>query len=175
MDDSLLLKSRGPLRRTVGGVGLGRTYEVVFGRIERLGLGSFVLRDLPSVAPGVSLIGGEVLRRFRVTFDFARERLLLVRGRHFAGEVPEDRSGLTLRLVDDGARLRVEEAESGSPAARAGIRVGEYLVEIDGARVRDLGLRRAQAVLMVSGAQLRLLIDGEAGARDLELMLPGQP
>src|SRR6185369_10810523 len=56
VDDSLLLESRGPLRRTIGGVGSGRTYEVVFGRIERMELGPFVLEDLPSAAPGVSLI-----------------------------------------------------------------------------------------------------------------------
>lgn len=172
VDDSLLLESRGPLRRTIGGVGSGQTYEVIFGRIERMELGPFALRDLPSVAPGVSLIGGEVLRRFRVTLDYARERMLLVRGRHFADQFTEDRSGLSLRLTDTVDRLRVEEVDSDSPAARAGVRVGDQVVAIDGASVRDLGLRRAQAVLMARGVQLRLRIEGESGTRELELKLP---
>jgi hypothetical protein len=172
VDDSLLLESRGPLRRVMGGVGSGQTYEVTFGRIERMELGPFVIEDLPSVAPGVALIGGEVLRRFRVILDYARERMLLVRGRHFADEAPEDRSGLSLRLADSGDRLRVAEVGSGSPAARAGIRVGDHVVAIDGALVRDLGLRRAQAVLLAPGVQLRLTIEGESGTRELMLELP---
>jgi len=172
VDDSLLLESRGPLRRTLGGVGSGRTYEVVFGRIERCELGPFVLEDLPSAAPGVSLIGGEVLRRFRVTFDYARERMLLIPGRHFGDQAPVDLSGLTLRLTADGARLRVEEVGSGSAAEKAGVRPGELLLAIDGAPVRDLGLRRALAILMVPGGRLRLQTESESGPRELELTLP---
>ena len=171
VDDSLLLESRGPLRRVIGGVGSGQTYEVMFGRIERFELGPFVLEDLPSAAPGVSLIGGEVLRRFRVTLDYARERMLLTRGRHFGDQAPEDLSGLTLRLAEDGERLRVEEVASGSAAEAAGVRRGELLVAIDGALVRDLGLRRAQDILMVSGARLRLQIEGASGLRQIEVAL----
>jgi len=172
VDDSLLLESRGPLRRTIGGVGSGQTYEVVFGRIERFELGPFVLEDLPSAAPGVSLIGGEVLRRFRVTLDYARERMLLIPGRHFGDQAPEDLSGLTLRHAGDGARLRMEEVASGSAAEKAGVRRGELLVAIDGATVRDLGLRRAQAILMVPGTRLRLQIESESGLREVDLALP---
>ena len=172
VDDSLLLESRAALRRVTGGVGSGQTYQVVLGRVRRLELGPFVLEDLPSVAPGVALIGGEVLRRFRVTFDYARERLILTPGRHLRDEVPEDRSGLVLRLTADGERLRAEEVESGSPAWKAGIRAGEHVVAMDGTPVRALGLRRAQALLMAPGARVRLQVAGERGVREVELALP---
>ena len=172
VDDSLLLESRGPLRRTIGGVGSGQTYEVVFGRIVRFELGPFVLENLPSVAPGVSLIGGEVLRRFRVTFDYSRERMFLAHGHHFGDEAPEDRSGLTLRMAEDGTRLRVEEVASGSPAARAGIRAGDHVVAIDGSSAHDLGLRRALAILTVSGRSLRVLVEGESGRREVAVETP---
>ena len=170
VDDSILLESRGPLRRTIGGVGLGRTYEVVFGRIDRFELGPFVLEDLPSVAPGVALIGGEVLRRFRVTLDYARARMLLAPGRHFGDRAPEDLSGLTLRLAADGGHLRVEEVARDSRAAQAGIRAGDRVTAVDGAPVRDLGLRATQALLTVPGERLRLSI--EPGAREVSLRLP---
>jgi len=169
VDDSLVLESRGPLRRTLGGVGLGNTYEVVFGRIDRFELGPFVLADLPSVAPGVALVGGEVLRRFRVTFDYPRARLFLVPGQHIADRAPEDRSGLTLRQAEDGG-LRIADVAAHSAAARAGLRSGERVVLIDGARASELGLRRAQALLTVPGAQLRLQVDGES-ARQVMLVL----
>jgi hypothetical protein len=171
VDDSLLLESRGPLRRTIGGVGSGQTYEVVFGRIERFELGPFVLEDLPSVAPGRALIGAEVLRRFRVTLDYARERMLLIPGRHFGDRIWEDLSGLTLRLSEDGARLRVEDVASGSAAAKAGVRPGDLVAAIDGASVRDLGLRRAQAILMIANPRLRLELEGGSGPREIELEL----
>lgn len=173
VDDSVLLESRGPLRRTTGGVGSGRTYEVVFGRIERFELGPFVLGNLPSVAPGVSLIGGEVLRRFRVTFDYGRGRMLLAPGRHLGDEALEDLSGLTLRLTDDGAQLRIEEVARGTPAARAGLRAGEHVSAIDHASVGEIGLRRAQAILGAPGTRLRLQVWGKAGPREVELRLPG--
>ena len=169
VDDSLLLESRGPLRRTIGGVGLGKTYEVVFGRIDRFELGPFVLESLPGVAPGVALIGGEVLRRFRVTLDYARARMLLSPGRHFGDRAPEDLSGLTLRLAADGTRLRVEEVARDSRAAQAGIRAGDMVTAVDGAPVRDLGLRSIQSLLTVPGERLRLRI--EPGARDVSLRL----
>jgi len=172
VDDSLLLESRGPLREVLGGVGSGQTYKVVFGRIERFELGRFMLENLPSVAPGVSLIGGEVLRRFRCTFDYTRERLLLVPGRHLRDAVPEDLSGLTLRLTEDGTRLRIEDVVRGSPAAGAGLRKDEQVTAIDGATVRDIGLNRAQALLMVPGCRLRLEISSPAGRREVELHLP---
>jgi hypothetical protein len=172
VDDSLLLESHGTLRRVLGGVGLGQTYEVVFGRIERFELGPFVIEALPSVAPGVSLIGGEVLRRFRVTLDYPRNRMLLVPGRHLGDTIPEDLSGLTLRLADDGARLRIEDVARGSPAEAAGLRRDDEVTAIDGATAGDIGLRRAQAILMVPGSRLRLQIRSEAGQREVELHLP---
>ena len=173
VDDSLLLESRGPLHRTMGGVGSGQTYEVVLGRIERFELGPFVLEDLPSVAPGVCLIGGEVLRRFRVTLDYRRHRMLLVPSRHREDEVPVDLSGLTLRRADDGAQLLIEDVTRGSPAAGAGLRTGEHVTAIDGATVRDIGLRRAQAILTTPGSRLRLQIWSKAGRREVQLHLPG--
>jgi hypothetical protein len=175
VDDSLLLESRAPLHRTMGGVGSGQPYEVVFGRIQRLELGPFVLEDLPSAAPGVCLIGGEVLRRFVVTFDFRRDRLLLLPGRHLRDEVPEDPSGLTVRLADDGTQLRIEDVAKGSPAARAGLRTGEHVTVIDGASVRDIGLRRAQAILMTPGFRLRLEVWSQGARREVDLDLPGGP
>ena len=113
------------------------------------------------------------MRRFRVTLDYVRERMLLVPGLHFADTAPEDRSGLMLRLAGDGQRLRIEEVAEGSAGARAGIRAGESLTMIDGAPVPDLGLRRAQALLTVPGAGLRLQIEGESTCREVMLPLPG--
>ncbi|MGH2400556.1 MAG: aspartyl protease family protein, partial [bacterium] len=172
VDDSMLLESRGPLRQVTGGVGSGQTYQVVFGRIERFELGPFTLHDLPSVAPGVSLIGGEVLRRFRVALDYGNARMYLAPGRHFSDRSAEDLSGMSLRLTASGERLRVDEVQRDSPAARAGMVAGDEIVAIDGAPIRDLGLRRALAILTRPDARLRVTLAGSSQEREVTLVLP---
>jgi hypothetical protein len=77
VDDSLILASPSSTRRVIAGVGLGQRYEAVSGTLTEVRIGTAVLHDVPSVAPGVPLIGTAVLRRFRMFFDYSRERLYL--------------------------------------------------------------------------------------------------
>ena len=88
VDDDLLLKSTGSLRKVIGGVGLGQTYEVSLGPLSLVQLGSFTFKDVPSVAPGVALIGSEVLRRFRTYYDYKRQRMILEPNRHLNDRFP---------------------------------------------------------------------------------------
>jgi hypothetical protein len=88
VDDDLLLKSTGSLRKVTGGVGLGQTYEVSLGRLSVFQLGHFTFKDVPSVAPGVALIGSEILRRFRTYYDYKRQRMILEPNRHLNDPFP---------------------------------------------------------------------------------------
>lgn len=88
VDDDLLLKSTGSLRKVTGGVGLGRTYEVSLGLLSVFQLGRFTFKDVPSVAPGVALIGSEILRRFRTYYDYKRQRMILEPNRHLNDPFP---------------------------------------------------------------------------------------
>src|SRR5262249_30981489 len=118
--------------------------------------------------------GGDVLRRFRVTLDYQRSRMLLVPGRHLRDEFPVDLSGLTLRQANDGAELRIEDVTQDSPAAVAGLRISDHVTAIDGATVRAIGLRRAQAMLMAPGSRLRLQVQSDGHPREVDLDLPGE-
>jgi hypothetical protein len=69
-------------------VGLGQTYEVVLGRLAVFQLGRITFKDVPSVAPGVALIGGEILRRFRTYYDYRRQRMILKPNRHLKDPFP---------------------------------------------------------------------------------------
>ena len=88
VDDDLLLKSTGSLRKVTGGVGLGQTYEVSLGALSVFQLGRFTFKDVPSVAPGVALIGSEILRRFRTYYDYKRQRMILEPNRHLNDPFP---------------------------------------------------------------------------------------
>ena len=87
VDTILLKKSKEHLRRTQTGQGLGQPSSGVFGRVEWFRLGGFTLHDAPSVCCGnpgnENMIGGAVLRRFVVTFDYSRRQMTLEKGKHF--------------------------------------------------------------------------------------------
>jgi len=88
VDDDLLLKSNGSLKKVTGGVGLGQTYEVSLGRLALFEFGRFSFKDVPSVAPGVALIGSEILRRFHAYYDYQHERMILEPNRHLNDPFP---------------------------------------------------------------------------------------
>jgi hypothetical protein len=72
VDDDLIARSTAPKRPVNAGVGLGKRFTAVYGPVEKLEIGPFVLRNLSGVSGGTALLGGEVLRRFTTVFDYSR-------------------------------------------------------------------------------------------------------
>lgn len=70
-------------------------------------------------------IGGGILKRFTVTFDYSRKLLYLEPNANFAKEEPFDRSGMWLNQVPEG--YRIEDVVSGGPAELAGLKVGDVV------------------------------------------------
>jgi hypothetical protein len=151
VDDDLLLQSKTPLAEVEGGVGLGQTYRVSFGVFSRVRLASFELENVPGVAPGVPLIGGEVLRRFRIFFDYARSRMTLEPNPHLHDRFRSSGPELQLRGAPDGA-VRVHEIPARSAAARSGLAAGDLITAVDGTPVAELTYTRLQALLTRAGA-----------------------
>jgi hypothetical protein len=81
VDDSLVMVD--PSRRgTTTGIGLGHPYAGWFGHLREVAFGGVVFHDVPSVWPGRALVGGGVLRRFRVTLDEPHDAIWLEPGHH---------------------------------------------------------------------------------------------
>jgi hypothetical protein len=171
VDDSLLALSTGRKLDVIGGVGTGREYRVVLARARELGLGHLKLRDVPGAGPGVSLIGGAVLRRFRVIFDYPHRELILEPNAHLDDGFASDASGLSLRLADDNAAYVVHDVIAGSPGAESGLEIGDRVVAIDGCPARSLDMIRVQRLLEESGRTCVLEIErgGRRFSRTLEL------
>ncbi len=82
VDHPAVKRAKGEVRQTTTGNGLGQPVVGYIGTAETFELGSFSLKDLPLVCCGGTeetskLIGGDVLSRFIVTFDYPHARIFL--------------------------------------------------------------------------------------------------
>ncbi|MGH7725296.1 MAG: aspartyl protease family protein [Candidatus Eiseniibacteriota bacterium] len=123
------------------------------------------------------VLGSDILRRFRVTLDYPRSELVLEppgKGGVTRLDVEPETDGLIgpgLVPVREGTTYRVQAVIAGSPAERAGVRVGDRLIAIDGREIA--GLSTSDVLSMLSGGRgtrvkVRVRTGGEA-VRAVEL------
>jgi len=88
-------------------------------------------------------IGNEILRRFRVTFDYPHKRIFFAPNRLRNKPFELDMSGLVF-----GPSYRVASVAPASSAELAGLQVGDVIVSLDGTPVSQLGLAQSHDLLM---------------------------
>lgn len=93
VDHPAILKSTVPLRKIKTGVGFGAASEGALGRAEYLELGTYRLKApiTACCSPNPDdreVIGGEVLRRFTVIFDYPHKRIILEPNGSFGDQFP---------------------------------------------------------------------------------------
>jgi hypothetical protein len=108
------------------------------------------------------IVGGELLRRKRVTFDYPHARMILQAYATEPAPFEHDMSGLYLG-VDAPAytTLRIVAVSSKTPAAEAGLRTGDEILSMDGKRTPALTLDGARALLRVPGTRRLEIRRGE--------------
>jgi hypothetical protein len=132
-----LLTDRPKGQALAGGVGGLTVHDMATVRSVRLG--TVELKDVPATinrsptelpATGLNL-GMPLLSRFRLIIDYGHDELLLVpNAQAVAAPFRKDRAGLGTMFASD--RLRVMFVSPGSPAEKAGWKVGEQIKAIDG-------------------------------------------
>ena len=142
-----LLEFVGP-RLQVGGGGLGGSIQVEFARIRTLELGGLVIHNPVTGFVRVGQIadvdkagniGGKYLRRFRVIFDYSRQRMTLEPNANFPAPDEFDMSGAA--VIADGpdfSVLKVVRVRPNSPASAAGLRPQDVIEAVDGKPIREL-------------------------------------
>jgi len=150
-----LNKLTAPMQKTLldrSLAGLGGQMQLRVGRIASLTLGKFTIRDplvyfsddtggalASSEFDGV--LGSQILQQFRVIFDVPHNRLILEPNASFDRPLEYDMSGI--RLHADGQDLKrytIYQVIENSPAAKAGLREGDVLTEIDSTPVSQFSL-----------------------------------
>jgi hypothetical protein len=167
---------------TVEGFGVGGASYARLGRVPAIGVGPYSIAN-SIVAFGVqnqgamadpfnpANIGGAILRRFTVTFDYRNARLLLAKTPAFDAPAIFDRSGLF--LIDQNGAYTIISAVAGSSAGHAGLAKGDVLVSVNGAPAAKWSLPSLRTLLAsAAGTVVHLHIRGPRGhERDVTLTL----
>ncbi|MGA3211251.1 MAG: aspartyl protease family protein [Terriglobales bacterium] len=167
------------------GFGLGGEFPESLGRIQNLELGWGVKIAGPIVAfshasggatAGADYdgtIGGEILRRFKVVFDYSRQQIILERNVNFVDPYNADMSGLFLTARGRNLNeFEVHHVFPKTPAEEAGIREHDSLLTIDGKPAAQLDLQQIRELLEHEGVyKLRV----KRGDQELPLELHTRP
>jgi hypothetical protein len=114
-------------------------------------------------------IGGEILGRFVVTFDYASRIVHLAPADDGARPFGADRGGLWINRHPQGAVVAAVMA--GGPADAAGLRPLDVLTAVDGTPVDRIGLPELRQQLRDSDAGRRLALTVQRGAQGLQVEL----
>ncbi|HEY5094702.1 MAG TPA: aspartyl protease family protein [Candidatus Eremiobacteraceae bacterium] len=176
-----LAKKYGSNVAGITGYGIGGASSSQVTRIKALTIGSV---DVPNVITNLSTdtmgamadssvagnLGGGVLKRFTVTFDYRNQIMYLQRNADFA-QTEGDRSGLVIAAVKAG--IRVLGVLTSTPAAQAGLRPRDLIMSVNGVDASKLGLVRIRQLLSgPPGTTVKLTVTtGTAAARAVTLTL----
>jgi hypothetical protein len=176
--NSLLQFARNTVRVSLGGGAMVRESRQPAGRLKAVRLGRYTVKNPVAIffqdTTGIvaspefdGVIGGEVLRRFKVIFDYPRERMILEPNRNFSEREEYDMSGTLLTAEGPDFRtFRVRQIIDGSPASAAGLRDGDIISAIGGNPASTLTLEQVRRIFRQNGRTYRLKI--RRGERDVE-------
>lgn len=170
IDDDVLAQSADKVE-IVGGVGLGQEFRTTLGRAAFVQIGPFAMEKPVGSPGGVPLIGLEILRRFHLTFDYSRSRLVLSPNSHFRDAFVVDASGLDLRWTPDLQNFVIHDVSRDSTGEVSGFKAGDVITQIDGAPASSFTIEQFQTLLTRAGYTHRLTIRRGAEEKTLTLVL----
>ena len=169
---------QGAIGYGIGGESRGRLI-----RLAAIRLGGITVRQpwaaISTDAKGIftsadfdGIIGGALLRRFTVTFDHPRRRIVLEPNAEFERPFEYDMSGAFV-LADgpDYRSYRIWRVLPDTPAAVVGIREGDRVIALDGRLASELTLDQLRERLMAPGRTVRLTIERDGTRREIALPL----
>lgn len=158
------------------GRGLGGEITGKTGRIESLELGSYVIEKPLANFPDSNAyfsdslkylsidrngtLGGEILSRFTVVFNFPQEKIYLKKNSDFKKAFYFNLSGLTVRAKGSSLNVfEITDVRVNSAAHKAGLQQGDLIASVNSISVKDLFLNQINGLLNSKpGRKIRLEI-----------------
>ena len=168
--NKLLQSTQKTIQAPLGGGSMVREPKQPVGRVPNLQLGSFTFKNPVAIffldKKGVlaspefdGVIGGEILRRFKVIFDYSRQQMILEPNRHFSEPDEYDMSGLLLIAEgNDFKTFKVRHLIEDSPATAAGLSEGDVISAVNGTPASKLSLEQVRRMFKKEGQSYLLSI-----------------
>lgn len=148
---------------TVIGRGLGGAITGKTGRIESMKLGEYSLDQVLANFPDPNsymdtlkstltfrhgTVGGEILSRFTVIFNYPQGKLYLKKNSSFNKKFYFNLSGIDLKAKGSGLNVfEVMDVRKLSPADKVGVHQGDLVISVNGVLTKDLRLNELNALL----------------------------
>lgn len=145
--------------------------DAILGRLRLFEIGPFPVQQaiatfskLDAVAAGgeklAGEIGGGMLRRFTVIFDYPHMQIIFDPNSNRRTEEFEDMSGVSVIAAGPGLRtFKVADVGSGTPGAEAGLKKGDIIEGIDQDPAADLSLMQVRDLFRQLGHPYLLTVD----------------
>jgi hypothetical protein len=119
-------------------------------------------------------IGGDILKRFTVTLDYAHQLMWLQPNELAREREVFDRSGVWIARAKDGG-IEVADVSAESAAAKSGISLGDEILAVNGKPTRDVALYDLREEFKgAAGTPFKLKVKGKQGEREITLRLADQ-
>jgi predicted aspartyl protease len=177
-----LVKRYDAATETVTGWGVGGPAKARPVRMGTLQIGDLAIADIAGdlytgnkgafASPDLSAnLGGGVLKRFTVSFDYDARKMYLVPNSDFGKPDPFDRSGAW--ILADGDALKIAFVTPHGAAEKAGLKVGERILSVgeEGAKTRTVAEWRARFREQPAGTRVQLRVSDGTAARRVDLVL----
>lgn len=157
------------------GLGLTGAFEVYTGRIKSASFGDFTFTDLPVTMSTsktglkasnrvLGVIGNNVMKRFKVTFDYAKGKMYLEPNQFYKEAFKVNCSGLSYHhKLTANKGLEIIAVIPDSPVAQIGLKPGDELMSVNGKSVDEYELNELAMLLETDGKKIKIawLSNGE--------------
>ena len=165
LNDSAVLKKRRKPPVVTQAEGVGGKMSMRLTTIKHLKVGPYRFRHVPTFLfkdefnvtnyPFVGgLLGNDILRRFNITFNYAKQQVHLVPNLHFKDEFDYAYSGLSIYFIDE--KIMVDDVVPGSPAEKAGFKKEDIVVAINNNTSNNI--QEYKTIMQTLGQKLRFLV-----------------
>ena len=158
---------------------IARTKQLAFADFEFSNIitafpDSLSVRHLEGEGGRNGSIGGEVMKRFRVIFDYQNQHVYLKKNKRYKNTFEYNKTGLLVKAKGkDLDVFEIEQVDTESAGERAGLKEGDEIIQIQQYLTKDLNLNQIYNILNVAkvGKQIRLTIKRDGRLRKVKMEL----
>ena len=165
LNDSAVLKKRRKPPVVTQAEGVGGKMSMRLTTIKELKVGPYRFRWVPTYLfkdeynvtnyPFVGgLLGNDILRRFNITFNYAKQQVHILPNLHFKDDFDYAYSGLSVYFIDE--KIVVDDVVLSSPAEKAGFKKEDIIVAINNNTSNDI--QAYKTIMQTLGQKLKFLV-----------------